>query len=258
MRKIICLALACCLALALCGCVSTAVDYMILDFILYDPNYQQAPAPSAQSGQMPEVNTEPYNVTYTSVWTAINTSGMVMTYVMAEVENTSDQTLYFAAATYDLEDSEGKLVYSEDSADFWPQFLQPGEKGYVYTANCVHGVNAGEKLNVNLRLYFEWQTAAIRRFPVSEFSMEDDGYGDVRIKGRVTNELENDQGWIDIAAIAFDKDEKPICVLEAEVREPVKPGDTIGFTGGGALPANLKYSDIASYKVYAFCGAFQF
>lgn len=206
---------------------------------------------------------ELYKITYQTYDVYVNSIGNLCCDVIIEIENTSKFNLFLDSPSYDFEDSEGKLlgtsnIFSFGSED--PDIIAPGEKGYYYANGApVDGTLTADMDYVFVpHLDIRKSKNDIVRYEVSDLSLTEGEFGTGTITGRITNNTDEDDRMVWVSIMLYNADGNPIGIFGTNVHD-VNAGATVSFSSS-ALPVmhNVKYSDIADYKVIAAKSQYQF
>ena len=213
--------------------------------------------------QIEKGSKEAYEITYQYSTIYKNMLDEIDCYALVEIKNTGNIDLYLDGATFDFEDSEGKLLGTCSgivSAD--PSIIAPGENGYFY---CNMGSVKGT-IDENTEYVFkptvkvEESKNDIVRYDISDTSISSGGFtGQVSIIGRITNTTEEDAGLIWISCVLYREDGTPIGVYGTNITD-LAAGETTTFDASSVYLSSLDFemSDVAEYKVYACKTQYQF
>ncbi|MCL2392361.1 MAG: hypothetical protein FWC66_07120 [Oscillospiraceae bacterium] len=216
------------------------------------------PTAAVPESPPPAADVESYEITHMSAVTWATTIGTVWAQVIVEVENTGTVPLFLRSGAFDVEDASGALIASQTMVSAHPNVIAPGEKGYYYDEFTLN-VDTPLDLVVIPRLDVRRATVENIRFAVSDFSLSDGQFGDVRMIGRVENTHDEEHGMVYISVILFDDGGTPIGALFTILIEDFAPGDRIGFEGSSfSLPTDITADDISSYAVFAYPLQMQF
>lgn len=211
----------------------------------------------------PSESDELYKITYQTHDVYVNSIGNLCCDVIIEIENTSKYNLFLDSPSYDFEDSEGKLlgtsnIFSLGSED--PDIIAPGEKGYYYANGApVDGTLTADMDYVFVpHLNVRKSKNDIVRYEVSDLSLTEGEFGNGTITGRITNNTDEDDKMVWASIMLYNADGNPIGIFGTNVHD-VNAGATVSFSAS-ALPVmhNVKYADIADYKVIAAKKQYQF
>lgn len=206
----------------------------------------------------PEVNIE-YEITYKNVESWVNSIGTTCIQVIAEITNTGTVPIYLSSSSYDLEDSNGKLIASKSYISLYPDVIKTGEKGYMYNETTLENSIEG-KLNVIPRINAKKAEISCIRYDVSEVSISDTTFFGPKMIGRLENTTSEDEdGNIYVVGILYSADKKPIGVLKDIITDDFPAGTKIGFEATTLnMPKSVTANVIDSYQVYAYPQQFQF
>lgn len=204
-------------------------------------------------------NDSSYEITYAKAITYKNSIGTIWIQALFEVENTGTKPLYLSFGAYDLENETGALIKSSSMVSVYPDVIDPGEKAYYYEETTLDNVVDLIELNIIPRPSVEEAKIDNIRFPVTDFSITNTQYGDLKMLGRIENTSDESQTWIYIAAILFDENDVPIGQMFTILTEEIAAGDKIGFEGSSfSLPENITAENIARHEVFAYPLQIQF
>ena len=178
--------------------------------------------------------------------------------MIVPVTNTGSKNLYLDSAKIDLEDETGHLIDSKDYISGYPQVIQPGETAYYYEETTLEGVEAE---NITAIPHVDLSEAKVEciRLDVSDLDIVDDGYGDLKVTGRVENNTGEDQDSVYIVAFFYDGEGKLIGSALDLSFDTLTAGDKVGFSATSySLPSDVTLDAIANYEVVAFPYQFQF
>lgn len=219
------------------------------------PESTSTPTPSETKDSEKSI----YEVTYSNATSYKDSIGTIWVQAIFEVENTGTTALYMSAGAYDLEDSDGKLIKSSSLISVFPEVIEPGEKAYYYEETTLDDLADETELKIIPRPKAEKAKVDNIRYAVSDISLSGDEYGDMKMLGRVENTSDKDESMVYIAAILFDKNEKPIGQIFTIISEELKSGDKIGFEMSSfSLPEYVTIDSIKKYEVFAYPVQFQF
>lgn len=220
---------------------------------------------SQSAGTAPEA-TQPladYEIKYQNSRVYKNSIGHIACYAIVEIENTGNVDLYLDDATFDFEDSSGKLLATYNtliSSD--PDIIAPGEKGYFYCNMSTLRGDIDEKTEYIFvpKLKVKQSQKAIIRYDISDLSIsEGNSFSPFDVIGRITNNTGDDAGLVWIACVFYRSDGTPIAASGTNITDLAK-GETKTFNIStiDMLSADFDYSEIADYKVFACKTQYQF
>lgn len=141
---------------------SGIIDSALINALIMDLGTPQQSEPEVavegESSFVPEIvdigNGCSYAITDTVFYTSSSTWGNYYDAIV-EIQNTGEKNLYLSGATFDIEDSNGHLVATDDWISTAPDVIEPGEKGYFYTnsssledASTLDGLTLVPKLSI--------------------------------------------------------------------------------------------------------------
>lgn len=214
-----------------------------------EPEPEPKPEPAPKSDASWEVTD-----TRSTTWT--DSIGSVWVQVIIEITNTGDVPLYLSSGGYDLETADGALFDTESLVSVYPTVLEPGEKGYYREETTLDEAPDGD-LTVIPHPDVKAAKVETIRFPVSDESIKPDDFNGLKMQGRVTNDSDEDESLLTVAAILYDAGGRCIGVLNGYSDVPA--GETMGFSIGSMnLPETVTPDAVASYTIYAYPLQMQF
>lgn len=176
-------------------------------------------------------------------------------YAFIEITNTGNVPLYLGNATFDLEDTNGHLVLTEDSVNTAPDFIYPGEKGYYYNQFGTSVNMTREEFNT---LVFVPHVNVVKTtktlsqdYKLYDLSLGTDATLNVpAIMGRVKNDTKKDLSYIYLHAFFYDADGRIIGITGLNMSD-IKAGEEKSFSISTLYAGIQKDKTIANYKVYA-------
>lgn len=266
MKKVLSIVMALLLAVSLFGCGDPSDS----------PNNTQDTKPdtaesttqdSPDSNEEPSQDTEPapsnaeedaYEITYANARIYTDSIGSVWTQVIVEIENTGSTDLYLSSGAYDLEDANGGLIASETMVSTYPEVISPGEKAYMYNETTLESGVEGDIVVVP-RPSVEKAKVENIRYAISDLSISDGQYGDLKALGRIENTTSEDASMVYIVIILKDSNNTPIGQMFTILTDDLKAGDKIGFeVSAFALPDDITADSVADFVTYAYPMQFQF
>lgn len=259
MKKIILIFTAFILTISLAGCGS----------FIPSPNKQTVATNNTESASevniTEEVTTEPalesavaYEITDSSVALWKDSIGTSWVQTIVEITNTGSEPLYLGSGSYDLEDSEGKLIASQSLVSTYPNVLAPGEKGYMYEETTFDKDVDGE-LTVIPRVDAKEAKVDLIRLSVSDTEISNGSYGDLEMLGRVENCTDETQSMVYIVAFLYDEAGSCIGQMFTILMDDLAAGEKVGFEMSSfSMPDTITASAVADYVVYAFPYQYQF
>ncbi len=166
------------------------------------------------------------------------------------VKNTGKVNLFLESGSADIENSSGSLEDTVDMISAYPNVIKPGETGYYYERTLYDG-DATSGLKAIAHPDVEKASVDCIRYSVSDVSVKDEQYSGAKVIGRVENTTDEKSETVEVAAILFDKNNKLIGVEYTYLDDGLAAGDKRAFECS-PLRTDLKASNIATYKVYAY------
>lgn len=203
-----------------------------------------------------------YEITYQSSYIYRNMLDEISCYALVEIENTSAEDLYLGSATFDFEDSSGKLLSTYSlmiSSD--PDIIAPGEKGYFYcnAASLEGEIDENTDYIFKPSIKVEKSKKEIIRYPITELSISESNLAPFTIIGRVENNTDEDEPMQWISCILYKSDGTPIGACGTNILD-FTAGSKASFELSALFLTGLdiKFEDIDHYEVYACKTQYQF
>lgn len=205
--------------------------------------------------QQPETAAD-YETTVYPVKTWVNSIGSPYAQIIVGVKNTGTANLYLSAGDIDLENSDGSLFSVVNFVSVFPEIIAPGETAFYYE-EVLLDAPADSELTAIPHIDVEEAYIDMIRYPVTDVTVSETGYGEIKVIGRVENNTNEDQTMLYISAMLFDSNGDPLGhvfnILD------VAAGEKVGFECVSlSLPEDVSVSDVASYSVVAYPMQFQF
>lgn len=206
----------------------------------------------------PEVKIQ-YEITYKNVVSWVDSIGTTWVQVIAEITNTGAAPIYLSSSSYDLEDSNGKIIASKQYISTYPDVIESGEKGYMYDETTLENAVDGT-ITVIPRISAKKAKVSCIKYEVSEISITDTPYFGPKMIGRITNTTTKDEDrTIYVVAILYNANKKPIGVLSDIILEDLPAGGKLGFEATTlSFPETVTSDSIDSYSVIAYPHQYQF
>ena len=154
-------------------------------------------------------------------------SGDVGYDAVVTVHNSSDHALYLSNCSFDLEDSSGHLVNTEDMIIHYPDIVLPGEDGYFYSNfGTINVPGASMSEEYSLKVYPEIEKSKKtdpEYFEASDISISDDYLKRPNVTGRVTNTTDEEEGYYYIHVLFFDENDHCIGITGTSITD-LRPG----------------------------------
>lgn len=196
-----------------------------------------------------------YEVTDTGFHYYTNSIGSVEYYGYVEITNTGSSNIYLGKCTFDIEDNDGHLLQTDQHISTCPDIIAPGEKGYYYNSIGSTQIDKTVSLENGAKLVptytVEKARGEIVDYEVSDTEMRTDDYDKLTVTGRVTNQTEEDDGYVYLQVLFYDADGKIAAITGTSVT---------GLTAGSkqSFQCSTLFSDdtanaetVKSYKVIA-------
>lgn len=215
----------------------------------------------ANAPTQPEPREESYSIVYESAKTVkVDYTGDVWVFAVCQVKNTGNVNLYSSTCYYDISNSNGKILKS-DNMSVYPIIIQPGESFYYFSEGVIDEITEEIEVDVEFRPDIKPAKRENIRYEVSDAKVTyDKDVGSATLIGRVKNTGNETPSILNVSIIYFDKDGHPISYGNEWVSEDVAPGATVGFECYGASRIDWLYSidAIESYEIYAYPEQMQF
>ena len=174
-------------------------------------------------------------------------------YAIVEIKNKGDSNLYLKDIRFDIEDSEGHLVDTNDSLIYsCPDVIKPNESGYLYTftARDLDGVESID----NLVFVPQFNAVSVNTTPaeydVSDVSISNGSYG-VSTTGRITNNTTEDNSYIYVSVVYYNAEGKILGISGTSVTG-LTSGRAVSFEINGMMMGNeFSAEDVSDYRIIA-------
>ncbi len=226
--------------------------YLIMDSSGSSPDAAATATAENPDPRPAQIDGSSYEITYQNV-RVFDEYGYTKAIVMIEITNNGTKDLYLDICSYDLEDSAGSLIATESMVSCFPSVLSPGEKGYLYETSYLDDYSGDGNVVVLPHLSIEDATIKNTRYPVSDISITDDGYGGIKVLGRVENNTNETEDSPEVAVVFYDDNGTPLGLDYDLLLPSLAPGDKTGFEiNYDDLPDGITAAQIADYTVYAY------
>ena len=180
----------------------------------------------------------------------VNSIGIHKASAFVEIENTGTTALYLHDGRFDIEDSSGHLLKTENMVSTCPDAILPGETGYFYDDYIdLDDVDTSNGLRFVPHYKVDEARHDITDFTVSDLGIREDSVWTCMISGRLTNTEDEKIGLLYVNAIYYDADGNVLGISGVNLTD-IEPGDTESFEIiGQFFSDSVSYSDIAQYKV---------
>lgn len=205
--------------------------------------------------QQPETAAD-YETTVYPVKTWVNSIGSPYAQIIVGVKNTGTANLYLSSGDIDLENPDGSLFSVVSYVSVFPEIIAPGETAYYYQEVLLDSV-ASSELKAIPHLDIDEAYIDMIRCPVTDVTISETSYGEIKVMGRVENTTGEDQSLLYVSAMLFDANGNPLGhvfnILEAAA------GEKVGFECVSlSFPEGISAADVANYSVVAYPTQFQF
>jgi hypothetical protein len=179
-----------------------------------------------------------------------------------EITNTGNVPLYLGDATFDLEDSNGSLIATDDDVSTAPDFIYPGEKGYYYN-------QFGTPVNMNKdkfnSLCFVPHINVVKAtntlshdYKIYDLSLGSDSVFNVpAVVGRFKNDTSENLRNIYLDVLFYDGDRKIIGISGTNLYD-IATGQEKSFSVSSIFAGIQAGKRISNFKVYARGTYYQF
>lgn len=210
---------------------------------------------SVKPAQVEAAKSDPktaYEITYQNVRVYENQGGMVFIQGIVELMNTGSTNLALNGGSMDFEDDEGNLLAAQKAVGAYPDILRPGEKGYLYCLFNYESTMPGT-IKMIARPNLEETDSDPIRLAVSDVSVVNTAYGEIKVLGRIENTSSTGQDSFHVAAILLDDKQTPIAILYSFFSEKMEPDDKIGFElDSYFIPEDITAETVSSVLAYAY------
>ena len=179
--------------------------------------------------------------------------------MVVEITNTSDKPLYLDGRSFDLEDTTGHLLQTDDMISTAPDVILPGEKGYFYNQfGSSIGVDNPNEDIVFIPKYTVKEARTIPHdYPVSDISFRSDDWGYTMV-GRVQNDTDDPDLYVYANVIYYDAEGKCMGITGTNIYD-IEPGDTQSFEiSSMSIQNTFDPNAVDSYTIYMREHVYQF
>lgn len=201
-----------------------------------------------------------YDITYENISFFTDSTGGLCGQAIVEVTNTSSSDLFLDYSSYELRSEDGTIIHTTSSSFIpYPDIIKPGESGYYYECVLMDTGTPTEGISISSHLSVAPAQNDIIRLEVANTQIYDkNDIGNIDLHGEVTNTTDQTLELLNVAAVLFDNENKPIGVINT-VLDTIQPGENMGFElEAYNLPEDISTQDIADYTVFAYPSQFQF
>lgn len=174
---------------------------------------------------------------------------------VVEIKNTGKVPIVLGASAIEILDADGKVLVNEGGNGIFTahSYLQPSDVGFVYTTGPLL-LPTGSRPDADYMLSASADVSAcseVREYPISDLSIEDDGYGMPMVSGTVNNDDSESVRLVEISIAFLDNDAELLGVASTVVTN-LAPGESRSFEiEGYGLPIGCTMAVIADYDVIA-------
>lgn len=172
---------------------------------------------------------------------------------IVEIYNTGSGNIYLKDATFDIEDSSGHLLQTEDLWVYtYRSVVKPGEKGYFYTGTAIKLDTMPEDGAVSLNAHMKIKATKHEplNYEVSDTSLAQGTFG-IKTIGRVTNHTNKDDSLVYVRVAYYDAKGTILGISGTNVAG-LDAGATVSFEISGLyMNDDFSIEDVASYEVLA-------
>lgn len=169
------------------------------------------------------------------------------------ITNTGSKNIYISGKSFDIEDSSGHLIQSDNFISNCPDVIMPGETGYLYNqlGSEINGVSNPDDLVLNAQYVVKTTSATPHEYPVTDVSTKADNYGGITVVGRVTNDTDEDHSLLYVQVLYYDESGNIIGISGTNLTDFLA-GRTISFEISSMYLQNkAKSGNISTYKIVA-------
>ena len=196
-----------------------------------------------------------YEISDTSFEYYTNSIGKTEYYGYVEITNTGSNDIYMDDCTFDIEDNDGHLLQSDSFISSCPEVISPGEKGYFFngigSSYLDDSVSMDNGINLTPQIKLTKATGKPHAYPVSDLDIKEDGYGYVKVTGRVENDTEETASYVSLYFVFYDADGKAIAITSSSVTDIPAGGKGSFDTSAMFANENLSVDNIADTVVIA-------
>ena len=179
--------------------------------------------------------------------------------MIVEVTNTSDVPLYLDPRSFDLEDTTGHLLQTDDMISTASDVILPGEKGYFYNqfGTSIDVDNPNDDIVFIPNYTVKEAKKTPHDYPVSDISFKSDDFGYTMV-GRVKNDTDDEDFYEYANVIYYNAEGKCIGITGTTISD-IEPGDTQSFEISSFSIQNIfDPNAIDSYTLYMREHVYQF
>ena len=174
-------------------------------------------------------------------------------YAVVEIKNTGSSNIYLSDSSFDLEDSNGHLLQTENFLVYtYRAVIKPGEKGYLYSGTPITFDSMPSDGVVVLKPQFKVKTTKHEpvNYEVFDTSLSRDIFG-VKATGRVKNNTEKNDSYVYVRIAYYDANGNVLGISGTSVTG-LDAGATVSFEISGiGMNDDFTVDDVASYEVLA-------
>lgn len=176
-----------------------------------------------------------------------NSIGDYEYYGIIEVTNVGDTLLYLDTCSFDIEDSDGELITTDDMVSSVPAVIAPGEKGYYYNSL---GMFESEmpiktKLTLTAQLKVSIGNKQPTRYNTSSVKLSPDDWSEYKVTGRLENHTDEELSYVSINFIYYDKNGQVLAIDGTSLIDVPPQGKKSFESSSMFMSENVHLADIA-------------
>lgn len=180
-------------------------------------------------------------------------------YVIVQIENTGNESLYINNASVDIEDAKGHLVQTRSYLSAYPQVLLPGETALIAESISLDNDPGVNELSVIPHLNIDKAKVQCIRYKVTDESFTNDRYTGLKMTGRVENTTNQTESMVYVVVNLYDANHHGVGQLYTIITDDLRPGEKIGCSLSDLSASDtISIDSIVSYEIFAFPLQFQF
>ena len=171
---------------------------------------------------------------------------------VAEIVNNGDKPVFIMNASFDVEDSDNRLMSTLTRTYCVPTVLSPGEKGYMYNSYTqVDDIADPFSCHIVPRFEEREMEDESYRYELSDVALNIMNGEDYEVVGRVTNTNNVDSSKGRVSVVWFDTNKRCIGVSQTRALNGLQSGSQQSFEIKGSDSWMEDQTKIATYKVIA-------
>lgn len=176
----------------------------------------------------------------------------------AIVENTGGLNLYLSPGSFDIEDTNGKLIDTAQMVSAFPQVIAPGERAVYHAVMIFDNGDINSKYVIVPKVNVTKSIVPLIRYKTYDVSLFEDSYGNINFIGRVTNHTDETESLCYVAIMLYNEQNKLIATEFTIISDDIAPGETASFSQILLFDNfGVDLSDVARYEIFAYSYQFQ-